>query len=237
VKIFLVFLISTVSAVQVLAKTEISHGKAYNQKNQLLYTEKHVTQFDKTKMIKLETTYYDLTKKQFAKLSSDFTERPYLPDYTFSDSRFGREDGVRKSLVDNKITAFARKTKNSDTKTSDFRVTPFLITGQGLHSYMNQNLDMLVKKKQSTPIEFLIPMNQKSYKFEIVKLSVNENQAVFKVKIKSWVLSLFAPYLQVTYELSTKRLLVFEGPSNIVSDEKKSQNVKIIYSYDDKVAK
>jgi hypothetical protein len=231
------FLTTTFFIVQVWAETEVSYGKAYDEKNQLLYTEKHVTQFKESRMVSLKTTYYDLNKKQFAKLSSDFTERPYLPDYIFSDSRFGREDGVRKSTVENKITVFARKTTNSETKTSDFKVKPLLITGQGLHSYMNQNLDMLVKKKDSTPIEFLIPTNQKSYKFEIVKLLVDKNKAVFKVKIKSWVLSLFAPYLKVTYELSTKRLLVFEGPSNIVSDEKKSQNVKIVYSYDDKVEK
>lgn len=219
------------------AETEVSYGKAYSSKGELLYTEKHVTVFKDKKMVSLNTTYYGLDKKEFASLSSDFTDHLYLPNYTFTDSRFGRRDGLKKGSSLKKVIAFAKPTKNAETKEKAFVVKPFLITGQGLHSYMNQNLQELVTKKEPTPIEFLIPMNQKSYNFEIVRLLVDDKKVVFKVKIKSWVLSLFAPYLKVTYELSTNRLLIFEGPSNIVSASRKNQNVKIVYSYDQKEKK
>lgn len=216
--------------------TEVSYGRALDAKSgELLYSERHTTQFVDGKIKELHTDYYrKVSKKKFADLHSDFKIHPYLPDYTFSDSRFGREEGTRNNKNGKTVEIFAKSKKGAKLKTSTMPFKSMLITGQGLHAYMNTNLPKLLKKESSTDIDFLIPMNQKAYSFEIKKMSIKDGRAVFKVKIKSWFLSMFAPYLQVTYEVKTKRLLIFEGPSNINSDSNKAQNVKIVYSYDSK---
>jgi hypothetical protein len=216
-------------------KPEVSYGRSLDSKTgELLYTEKHTTEFKEGRIMSLHTEYYNLKQEKFAELKSNFKLNPYLPEYTFKDSRFGREDGTRNLKDGKKVEVFAKKNKDSDIKTTTMTVTPMLITGQGLHAYMNANLDKLIKKDSDTDIDFLIPMNQKSYNFEIRKLSVKDGKAIFKVKIRSWFLSMFAPDLEVTYEVKTRRLLIFEGPSNINSDSNDTQNVKIVYSYDKK---
>jgi len=232
---FLSLIFFTFSLYAVDKNVEISYGRALDSKSgELLYSEKHTTQFQGGKIVSLQTEYFDLNKKKFAELKSDFTVHPYLPEYTFKDSRFGREDGTRNVAGGKKIEVFAQPKKGAKLKTKTIDFEPMLITGQGLHSYMNANLPKLVTQDSSTDIDFLIPMNQKAYSFEIKKMDVKDDKAVFKVKIKSWFLSMFAPYLKVTYERKSNRLLVFEGPSNINSKDNETQNVKIVYSYDKK---
>jgi len=229
----LVFCTFNLQAAELL--TEVSYGRALDKDSgEMLYSEKHTSKFEKGRIISLHTEYYNLKKEKFAELKSDFSVNPYLPEYTFTDSRFGREDGTKNIEGGKKIEIFAKAKKGDDLKKIVMKVTPMLITGQGLHSYMNANLDKLIKKESSTDIDFLIPMNQKDYNFEIKKLDLKDGKAFFKVKIRSWFLSMFAPHLEVTYEVKTNRLLVFEGPSNINSDSNKTQNVKIVYTYDKK---
>lgn len=233
--VFLSLIFCTIGLEAKDSPDEVSYGRSLDaDTGKLLYSEKHITNFKDGRIISLHTEYFNLKKEKFAELKSDFSVHPYLPEYKFTDSRFGREDGTKNLKDGKKVEVFARPKKGDELKTTTMKVTPMLITGQGLHAYMNANLDKLIKKESSTDIDFLIPMNQKDYKFEINKLEVKDGMAVFKVKIRSWFLSMFAPSLQVTYEVKTKRLMIFEGPSNIVSDENKSQNVKIVYSYDKK---
>jgi len=217
------------------SRVETSYGRAESVKTgELLYFEKHETDFREGSIESIKTQYFRpiLNIKRFATLTSDFKIHPYLPDYTFEDSRFGRKDGVKNKSGGKSLETFARPKKDSELKTVTRAFDEAIVSGQGLHTYIHKNLNELLIKKNSTDILFLIPMNHKAYRFEIQRLEVTADRVVFKVKIKNWFLSMFAPSLKVTYDLKSKRLLVFEGASNINSDTNKTQTVKIVYSYD-----
>jgi len=231
--IFWSLIFSTVNALALKGNMEISYGRAESAKTgKLLYFEKHETVFGAKNIETIKTEYFKPQNNKFATLDSDFRVHPYLPDYTFKDDRFGREDGVKNIENGKSLETFAKPKSDSKFKTVKRSFDKILVSGQGLHTYIHKNLRELSTKEKSTDVLFLIPMNHKAYKFEIKRMKITDQKVVFKVKIKNWFLSMFAPSLQVTYDLKSKRLLMFEGASNINSDDNKTQNVKIIYSYD-----
>jgi hypothetical protein len=53
-----------------------------------------------------------------------------------------------------------------------------------------------------------------------------------RLDIDNWFLRLFAPHVDVEYDLQTHRLLRYEGISNLADASGKYSKVVITYSYD-----
>jgi len=214
-----------------------SLGKAYNKDGKVVYIETHEYTDNNGTIKQLKTSYFKTDKKFFAELLSDFTISPYLPEYTFRDERFGRIDRTEWNTSKDSLMTFTKEDSEAEEKSKAFKPKENLITGQGLHAYLYRNLDKLIKKEDGTKIEYLIPKNQDKYNFKIKTLKHNqaENKVTFRVEMNSWLLRLVAPHIDITYDTKTKDLLVFEGPSNLLTDDKDGQNVKIIYQPGDKL--
>jgi hypothetical protein len=57
------------------------------------------------------------------------------------------------------------------------------------------------------------------------------DRAELEVEIDSWFLRLFAPKLELTYDIKNKRLARYKGSSNLQSDKGDIMNVEIIYRH------
>ncbi len=225
--LFYTFTVSTFASDNVI---KLITGKAYNKKNKLIYTEKHIETYSKNgALLSLNTKYYDLDEKLFAELNSDFTNYDYLPDHKYEDSRMKRTDGTRSVKGKKQIVAFAKANENSKLKEKTFDATDDLISGQGFYAYFYKNFDNLKNIKKALYIKFLIPMQQAKYSFYIEKHSSNENSLVFRIKFSNWFIRMLAPYIQLTYDIKTKKLLEFKGPSNVPGEDGEIQNVTIKY--------
>ena len=51
------------------------------------------------------------------------------------------------------------------------------------------------------------------------------------LKLANWFLGVFAPELQLTYDKKNKKLLQYQGVSNIKDDSGSNQDVTIRYQY------
>ena len=76
------------------------------------------------------------------------------------------------------------------------------------------------------------PSRLDAYTFRIRPLD-SRKAGVVRLRIEgdSAVLRMFAPHLDVDYELSTKRLLLYQGVSNLEGPDGSTQKVIIKYSY------
>jgi hypothetical protein len=234
----LIAYILLISAPLLASDTKYSLGKAYKKDGTLSYIETHEYRDDNGSIKNLKTTYYTTEKEFFAQLLSDFSKSPYLPEYTFTDQRFGRVDRTKWDESKSALMTYTKEDAKSEEKSKAFEPSENLITGQGLHAYLYKNLDSLIKKNEATKIEFVIPKNQDKYTFKIKTLEIKEkeNKVTFRVEMNSWLLRLVAPHIDITYNTKTKDLLVFDGPSNLLTDKGKGQDVKIIYQPGAKLA-
>lgn len=205
-------------------------GVARNEAGEIVYIENHRLVYKNGRHQQNQTRYVDATGSEMAVLDADFSVHPYTPSYRFQDKRFDREDGTLVS--EDTVKVYGRGHKDSARRENTLPLTQNMMTGQGLHFFIRDHLEELVQTGASKRVKFLVPLQGKSYDFRILPSAKDQRAITFKIEADSWFLRLFAPSLEVTYDMATKRLLSYKGISNILGSDKKIQNVVITYHYD-----
>lgn len=220
--------------VQALRIEEFSGIAKINEK--VAYTEKHrVEYFDDGKIQNAETRYESPEGKLIALLKSDFSQSVTVPDHVVEDFRSGNVQGLRRE--NGKIVLFDKEKNKSERtrvlvdKDAEKRI---LVGCQGLNYYLLSRLDG-TDTIQSLPLRFLIPGELDYFDFDMKEIpQSNKNLAEFEISVKSWFLRIFAPKLLVKYDRKTKRLIWYQGLSNIKNDKGENQSVTIEYLYKQK---
>lgn len=198
------------------------------------YTEQHRTSYDSNnKILTAKTAYVDPSGKTFAEISSDFSKSLSAPAHDFKDLRFDQSYGLRyegeKLLMYVQESGEAEQTKEVQTEGKN----ALLVGCQGLAYYFRLNWKELVEKK-TVPILFIIPGRLETYDFELKHIRTDERGvAEFDIKIKNFLLRLFAPSINLKYDTVKNRLLEYRGLSNLYDNKKNMQNVDIKYTYED----
>lgn len=210
---------------------ETAKGIAKTSSGEIVYTEEHLSIYNsENKLIKLETRYYDEQKNNFGHIFTNYKMHPYLPDYEFKDERRHRQVNV--DVRGDTVQAKVSFGKGAEPKLKTYPLKPLLIAGQGLHNYLRSHIDeFATNSKKVTEIDFLIPLNEASYSFRIRSKKITESQLTYRVEANSWFMRLVAPAIEITYERKTKRLLVYDGPSNLFTPDGEKMNVVITYEY------
>lgn len=220
------------------ARTEEVTGTATSN-DKIVYIEKHKVEYsDDGKLLKAETRYESSEGKLLALLKSDFTSSLTVPDHIVEDFRSGDIEGLRRE--NGKLVLFDKekdkpeRTRVLDEKEEDKRI---LVGCQGLNYYLLGKLDSSEPIKE-LPLRFLIPGKLDFYDFDMREIPQSDKGiAEFEISIKNWFLRIFAPKLLAKYDRSTKRLVWYQGLSNIKNDKGENQSVTIEYKYSDKDGK
>lgn len=229
----LMILLCCLYANHVFSKTLEFSGVAKNSKNEVAYLEEHKAEFKDDKVLNSTTQYFDINHKLIAELNSNYKKSLYLPDYTFEDFRTGMKHTV--SLSDKKLIVNARKTKDSADESREFEVSENMISGQGFHYFIRENLNVLADAKNKD-VKFVMPGLLDYFNFNIVKdralASEDTGNIVFlKMTVNSIFLKLFVTTIKMQYDKAKKHLLYYKGVSNLVTPEGENQSVEITYKY------
>ncbi|MCB9026533.1 MAG: hypothetical protein H6625_09470 [Bdellovibrionaceae bacterium] len=214
---------------------EKSFGTAKNKNGDIVYLEKHISHYINGKLKALRAEYYKTDGKFFGSIQSDFSKSSNLPDYVFTDKRHNRMDSLKWN--EKKVIASAKESKTAKKIQKEFAVSNNTVAGQGLHNYILSKLENYIKQNDLEEIiDFLIPMNQKTYNFRIRPINNNEIDRTITLRIEadSWFFRLISPHIDVKYDIDNRRLLEYKGPSNLLNDEGEKINVIIAYTYDRK---
>jgi hypothetical protein len=80
-------------------------------------------------------------------------------------------------------------------------------------------------------VQLVLPSRLNQYQFRIRKLQIEGTVLSIRLEIDKWFLRLFAPHVDADYDLKTRRLLRYEGISNLTDASGKYRNVIINYTY------
>jgi hypothetical protein len=137
--------------------------------------------------------------------------------------------GVR--YQNDEIVMYRKIEGKEETKVvKDTNKKKLLVAGQGLHYWILHNFDELLARKK-IELLFLIPGKLDTYNFTLKLLKSTQDMAELEVEIDSWFLRLFAPKLELSYDIRKKRLAKYKGLSNLQTEKGDLMNVEIIYKH------
>ncbi len=82
-------------------------------------------------------------------------------------------------------------------------------------------------------MKLIFPSKLDYYSFRIRPLESEDTILLLRLEFDSWFIRLFAPHLDITYNKSTKKIVQYYGPSNILDESGEIQNVHIFYDQQD----
>ena len=75
--------------------------------------------------------------------------------------------------------------------------------------------------------KLVLPAQMDQYDVRICKRKIEENRMLVRIELDSWFLRLFTPHLEAEFDLSTGRLLRYQGVSMISDETGKTVEVMI----------
>lgn len=197
-------------------------GTARSEDGQLSYTETHVLNIVDGRVQSSVTTYRDKAGTVIATLDSDYSAGPFLPSYAFVDQRAKVREGVR--LQGNQVQVY------SGEKSEALPRTPDMITGQGFHYYVQSMLQTL-QVGELSHVQFVLPARLDAYHFRLRAIKQQQKIKTLVLEVDNVLLRIFAPRLEVDYDMSNGRLVRYYGLSNIRDASGELPTVVITYDY------
>jgi hypothetical protein len=226
-----VFLLVAMNAGWLFAEAhgETFVGKALNSKGTVEYVERHTVTYKDGRPSESETIYFDDNNRIIGDLISEYSFGPQFGSYHFRDVRANYEDGAEVSAE--KIRIFRKKSAEEDIEERFLNQEQDQIVGQGFHQFISYNTDQIAEG-EVFHVRLVLPSRLDQFKFRIRKRDIKGDTIYIRLEIDNWFLRLFAPHIDVEYDLRTRRLLRYEGVSNLEDDSGKHRKVTITYTYE-----
>lgn len=210
------------------AEALVVTGKAYSE-NKIIYVEKHFPIVLKDGSYQsLKTEYFFDNGKKFADISSDFSLNQFVPNVIFKDERFNLLEYIKWDRASNML--LIEREINNKKKSSSLEIKSASILGQGFHNFIVKNFDNILKSE--VDVYFIITSKSDQFHFKMYLAKKTDKEVIIKGKIDNFFLRAFVEEIELTYALPDKRLLRFKGLSNLDNNQGNSQNVDILYEYE-----
>jgi hypothetical protein len=212
--------------------TELSYfGSAFDAKTRkMLYTELHEEHTEKGKHIGTITTYKDASGKVIARRKLDFAKDNNTPTFKLEDLRSGYIEGAE--MESNNVKVYVRTNFNAPMEEHTLKVPAPCVIDGGFNYFVKKNWDTLLKGNSLT-FNFVVPARQDYYKFRVRKVNettyMGKKAMVVYLEPDNFIIRALVDPIVITYDLSSKRILVYEGISNLASNTGKNYVARLIY--------
>lgn len=201
-------------------------GEAKDEKGTLVYTEHHLVSYVDGKMIGSVTEYRAPDGELIANMRSDYSRSLAMPTYVFEDLKRNYREGL--CWQDGTYVIFHRD-GNEPEKTSKLFSDSRVFSCQGWHYYLINNLDLL--ETDNIILNLVLPSELRPFPFVVKKLVSDESRVSAELSLRHWLFRHFAPKLRLEYDKQKRRLVEFQGVSNILNQAGDRQEVTIRYKY------
>lgn len=190
-------------------------GKAINpETSDLLYVENHQAILnDAGEYLSAYITYSNPTGEIFAEKTLDYTKNALAPDMMFHDKRSDERISVFLNKAENYLQVLIETNENR--KLSKVKLSePLLVVDAGFDRLIDSRWNALRKDKE-LKFTFLAIMRAQLINFEAIEVKANTNSVSLELQPRNFFIDLLVDPILLEYELNTKRLLRFEGLTNI----------------------
>jgi hypothetical protein len=187
-----------------------------NKSLKFIYKEIHEELFEDGRHIRTITSFVCDENNEFAKRELDFRNSFQKPTYRLTDARSGLIEEVT-YRGDNQFDIRYRKNAKSKLKEKSIIVPEPAIVDGGFNYFIKNNWDRILSDQQLN-FNFLSVAFQDYFSFRIYRMKEKEtdqNEIVLKMESQSALLRVLMNPIYISYDSDTRRILKYEGVSNI----------------------
>lgn len=197
-----------------------------------VYTEERVQYDDGTQPGLWTFVYRNEDGHAIVSRQVDFRKDALKPDFVLEDSRDGYLEGSETTREG--IRVYARRRAGDAIREKLLSVPEPAVVDAGFNFFIEENWVRLQSGKKLY-FNFVAPIEQDYFGFRLYRVGNTQvggiSAAVFHVDIDNFLLRLLVDPIVLTYNESTRQLLMYEGISNINNDKGKSHRVRMIFDY------
>ncbi len=208
--------------------------QAYDLKHgNLVYTEERRQADFPARPGQWSFTYRDAKGDVIVRRQVDFRKNPVTPDYRLEDLRDGYVEGVE--ATSGALRVFARRKSSEPMKETVLKVPSVAVVDAGFNFFIEQEWDRLVSG-EVLKFNFVAPIEYDYFGFRVYKADnvVHNGRPAYRIHldIDNWLFRIFVAPIRLTYDAASRRLMIYEGISNINNDEGKSHRVRMVFNYE-----
>ncbi|MGH8105294.1 MAG: hypothetical protein ACREO1_15185 [Arenimonas sp.] len=182
-----------------------------------LYVEQHWVRFDQSVPVERLVLYRCMDGVPFARKHVQYQPSAQAPAFEFIDVRKGYVEGLR--YRQNKPALWYRPPGSASEK-NVFLAIQNLVVDAGFNEFIRINW-LQLRTGKALPLRFAVPTRLQAYKFNLRQTGEGQFSGVpsvtYQLKL-SGLLSLISDPIEVTYDKASRRLLRFQGLSNLRND-------------------
>lgn len=187
----------------------------------LLYREQHWIRRDGESPIERLVLYRCADGTAFARKRVDYRASAVAPAFQLDDIRDGYREGLRRLPAPQ---VFARTGAGQPEQTA-ILAAAHLVADAGFDEFVQRQWPLLLAG-DAVPLDFAVPARQASYRFSLRRVGAatvaGEPAWRFRLRLGGW-LAWVAPAIDVAYSQRSRRLLRFDGLSNLRTDDGRRQ--------------
>ncbi len=186
---------------------------------ELLYTEHHLLRHQDQQLRQRLVVYRCADGTAFARKRVDYADSALAPAFHFEDARLGYREGLRRGTREPEL--WVQASAGSEERSATLGGGAGLVADAGFDEFIRRQWQPLLAG-DAVPLEFAVPSRLDSYAFTVRRRGssqvAGEPAEIFRLRLGGlW--GLLAPHIDVAYGSESRRLLWFEGLSNLLADD------------------
>ncbi len=182
-----------------------------------LYREEHLVRQAEGRLAERLVLYRCLDGVAFARKRVRYGDDPAAPSFLLEDARSGYREGAERTPTGLRVAWTAPG------KTEAVAMLPPgpVVADAGFDEWVRAAWEPLTGGRAQS-MQFLVPSRLRSYRFEVSPVDAGTPELrAFRLQLGGW-LGWLAPSIDVAYDARTRRLVRFEGLSNLRDDAGKA---------------
>lgn len=200
------------SHVQASVQREYAYASALRDGTPL-YREEHLVRQDDGRLDERLVLYRCLDGSAFARKRVRYGSDPATPSFLLEDARSGYREGAEQTREGLRVAW----TAPGETEAAALLPPGPVVADAGFDEWVRAQWEPLTSGGAQS-MRFLVPSRLRTYRFEVAPVDAGEpGLRAFRLQLGGW-LGWLVPAIEVAYDAQTRRLVRFEGLSNLRDD-------------------